>query len=296
MKNIPLPSRATARSDLIKVIKQYKYRGQFHGHTITEDEITAILAIYDRYDRDLGISSEYLKGSRLPVSLIDALEAAYDKTQENRKLYALRERLFQNVSLCPICGISPPVELDHFLPQSEFKTLAIYARNLVPLCHACNHTKLAGFGEIGDEDSRFIHAYFDILPDEQFLHARIDILGGGLVVEFSIAPQAAIPDGYARRLTKQMETLGLNERYEQEINTYLSSHAVTLHLHNVNGGQNAICKFLKIQARYEQDLFYRNHWRPTLLSALARHDGFTGGGFAEVLPLSEGISNELENL
>ncbi|MGY2257998.1 HNH endonuclease [Pseudomonas sp. SDO55104_S430] len=296
MKNIPTPSRHSAQEDLVKAIKRYTYKKESRGHTITEQEITQVLAVYDRYDADRGVASNTLKGNELPGTLIDALEAAYDKTQEGRQLYPLRERLFEGVELCPICGITPPVELDHFLPRSEFKMLSIYPRNLVPLCHACNHTKLAGFGDQDDEESRFIHAYFDIMPDEPFLEASIDMRGGGLVVTFSISTEVELPEGYANRLTRQMTSLNLNDRYEQEVNTYISSHAISLHLQHRVGGQASVESFLSLQARFEKGKFYLNHWRPTLLRALARHNEFTDGGFAQVLPLSDDVLDDIDNL
>ena len=296
MKNIGIPSRDSARDDLIKSIKQYTYKNKILGHTITKEELDHIISIYDHYDSNRGVASNKLKGKKLPTTLIDALEAAYDKTQEDRKLHSLRKTLFSSISLCPICGIGPPTELDHFLPRSEFKTLSIYARNLVPLCHDCNHAKLAGFGDLNNEDSRFIHAYFDILPDKQFLHADIEILDSGLSVDFTIHPDAELPRGYSKRLSSQFTKLNLNERYNREINNYITSHAITLHLQHNAGGQPFVQSFLNIQANFERGKFYRNHWRPTLLGALARDDHFTDGGFVDVLPIPENILNEIENM
>lgn len=296
MKNIPIPSRDSVRDDLIKSIATYTYKKELLGHTITEDEIDQVLAIYDRYDADQGVASNALKGTGFPQALIDALEVAFDKTQEKRKLYSLRQRLFEGVDLCPICGITSPVELDHFLPRSKFKPLAIYPRNLVPLCHACNHTKLAGFGDQDNEAARFLHAYFDIIPDEQFLKADIDIQHGALIVTFNISADAELPEGYANRLSRQITSLKLNDRYEREVNIYISSHAVALHLQHNVGGRDFVISFLELQARYERRQFYRNHWRPTLLGALARHDEFTNGGFKDVLPLPDDVLDDIANL
>ncbi|MDH1511347.1 HNH endonuclease [Pseudomonas mosselii] len=296
MKNIPIPSRDSARDDLIKSITTYTYKKEILGHTITEDEINQMLAIYDRYDADQGVASNALKGNGFPQALIDALDGAFDKTQEKRKLYPLRQRLFEGVDLCPICGITPPVELDHFLPRSEFKPLAIYPRNLVPLCHACNHTKLAGFGDQDDEAARFLHAYFDIIPDEQFLQADIEIQQGALTVSFKISVDADLPEGYANRLNRQMSSLKLNDRYEREVNSYISSHAVALHLQYNVGGQDCVRSFLELQARYEVRQFYRNHWRPTLLYSLSRYDEFTNGGFVDVFPLPADVLDDIADL
>jgi hypothetical protein len=284
MRNLPLPSRDAARQDLVKAITTYRYAGETRGHKITDDELDEVLALYDRYDQDSGQPCDELKGGELPPALTRELRKAYDKTQERGKLVSIREMLFANADLCPICGIDPASELDHHLPRSVFKPLAIYARNLVPMCHACNHAKLAGFCDAEAEERNFLHAYFNILPDADFLRADVDIRDGGLVIEFGVV-ENVLPGDYAGRLADQMIALKLNDRYRSEVNTYISGHAITLHLHHASGGADKVRDFLNLQARYEKQALYRNHWRPTLLGALAAHDEFVTGGFTEVLPV-----------
>jgi hypothetical protein len=293
LRNLPLPSRDSARDDLIKAIKAYRYKGVMRGYTATDADIEAILKLYDQYDEDAALPLDVLKGGEFSQRLIDALYDAFDLTQEKRKLKSIRKLVFSSVTLCPICGIAPAKELDHYLPRSVFKPLSIYTRNLVPLCHDCNHIKLAGFGDQDDAEKRFLHAYFDALPDVDFLTANIEIRGSGLVVDFTISEAIALPDGLADRLTNQFTALKLNERYKQEINTYLSSHAVSLHTASRAEGEKGVRHFLSLQARYELQAFYRNHWRPTLLNALIRHDEFVDGKFREVLPMPLDILEDL---
>lgn len=293
MRNLPLPSRDAALDDLKKALRTYRYRGKELGYAATEKDLEDIIALYDHYDGTGAEPCDALKGDTFSKELIEALYNAYDLTQENRKLDSIRELIFSDVELCPICGIDPAVELDHHLPRSVFKPLSIYTRNLVPLCHACNHTKSAGFGDQDEEERRFLHAYFDALPDLNFLVADIVIRDGGLVVEFKVSETIALPGKYGKRLTHQMTALNLNDRYKSEINTYISGHAVALHLHFGSGGAKSVRKFLKLQARYEVGEFYRNHWRPTLLNALAAHDEFTDGGFADVLPMPQDILDDI---
>ncbi|WP_037431326.1 HNH endonuclease [Sinorhizobium fredii] len=294
MRNLPLPSREAAREDLVRAIKQYRYRGEVKGHTITPRELTAVLALYDRYDVDGAKPRDVLRGNGFPASLLNAIYDAYHATQEGRKLHSIRELVFKGSKLCPICGIDPAVELDHHLPRSIFKPLAIYARNLVPMCHACNHAKLAGFGDEGE--TGFLHAYFDTLPDIDFLQAVINIQNGALLVKFQIDERADLPDGYDARLSEQIRTLRLNARYEGEVNTYLSGQAISLHVHHRAGGAAGVRAYLSLQARYETHAFYRNHWRPTLLRALAAHNDFTDGGFSTVLPVPEDILIDVAGL
>lgn len=293
MRNLPLPSRESDRADLAKAIRTYHYKGETRGYTATPEDIEAIIALYDRYDADRGIACNQLRGDDFGEPLNLTLHRAYDLTQTRRKLGSLRQVLFTGIDLCPICGIGPAVELDHHLPRSIFRPLAIYARNLVPMCHACNHAKLAGFGEQDEGEILFLHAYFDTLPDLDFLRVDLEIQNGGLVVKFSIVDHPALPEGYADRLTFQMTELNLNARYVDEVNTYISSHAIALHISHRARGAEDVRRFLTLQARYETAAFYRNHWRPILLAGLAGHDAFVEGGFADVLPVPEEILADL---
>ncbi len=291
MRNLPEPSRDADRADLRKSIRHYRYGGELCGHDITDAEVEAVVALYDKYEVDLGAACDDLKGPNLPESLRDAIHAAYEKTQKTRVLFSVRELLFEGVDLCPVCGIDPATELDHHLPRSAFKPLAIHTRNLVPMCHSCNHAKLAGFDVDG---SGFLHPYYDKLPDLDFLQAAVDLTDGALVVTFAIDVAAALPAGYADRLSGQMEALNLDGRYQQEVNTYISSHAAALHLAHRAEGQAGVKKTLRLQTRFETKAFYRNHWRPTLLRALLAHDPFTDGGFAEVLPIQDEMLEDLD--
>ena len=291
MRNLPEPTRDNDRADLRKAVRKYRHRGRILGHDITDDEVEQVVTLYDRYEREHGAPSAELKGPDMPDALREMIHAAYDKTQEGRTLQPLRELLFQGVGLCPICGIDPATELDHHLPQSEFKPLAIHSRNLVPMCHPCNHAKLAGFDEQGEG---FLHPYYDLLPDLDFLMATVDLDGASLVVSFAIDMAAALPAGFAGRLTAQMEALKLEERYQQEVNTYIASHAAALHLAHRAKGQAGVRKTLRLQEGYEIRAFHRNHWRPVLLRALREHDGFTSGGFAAVLPIPDDMLDDLD--
>ena len=213
MRNLPKPPRDDDQSDLQKAVRSYTYGGVLKGHCITQAEIDEVVQLYNIYERCFGAACEELKGATLPTTLLDAIHSAYEKTYEGRQLYSLREMLFKGVALCPICGIGPPIELDHHLPQSLFKPLSIHARNLVPMCHPCNHAKLAGFGTDG---AAFLHVYYDEFPDLDFLKVDLTLDGATLVAAFAIDTTTALPVEFAGRLSSQMLTLGLDDRYQQE--------------------------------------------------------------------------------
>jgi len=291
MRNLPLPSRNSDRSDLQRAIRRYAYNGTMVGHDITPVELDGVIALYDHYDTEQATACDLLKGQALPQTLRDAIYTAYDTTQEGRRLSGIRQLVSKGVDLCPVCGIDPAVELDHFLPRSVFKPLAIFTHNLVPMCHSCNHAKLAGFAT--EDDTAPLHPYYDILPDVDFLQANVEIKNNGLSVVFAIDMSAALPGGFAGRLDAQMLALDLNSRYQKEVNSYISGHAVALHLRASTNGFDGVREFLQFQARYETGRFYRNHWRPVLLRALATYLPFVNGGYAIVLPVPQDILDDM---
>lgn len=278
MKNLPRPPKTTARSDLDTVLYAYNYKGEVRGYAPTDVEIDAILAIYDLYDQALGVPSDALKGPNLDPALNGAIKHAYPQTYEGGKIPHIRTTAFENVDLCPICGVDPPVELDHHLPKAVFKPLSLYAWNLVPLCEACNGAKLAG------DAGKFVHAYFDTVPDVQFLQVEVSIENGGLITEYSINDNAGLASELLTKLKFQMEALSLNSRFQKDVNTNLVAHTTGLHMAAEFGGGTGVRSYLRKQAAVESRAFYRNHWRPVLLSALASHDEFCDGGFKVVLP------------
>lgn len=284
MKSLPLPDRAPARQHLTTAIEVYERGGAEHGYPATAAEIDAVMSLYDDYDAALGVASEAMKGQGLAEPLRHAVHDGYAFTQAGRKLAALRAALMQGVERCPICGISPPRELDHYLPRSAFHPLAVYVRNLVPICHDCNQSKSAA--QPNDPAQRFLHAYLEPLPAITFLRAVVTLDNGALLVRFEIDPAAGLPGLTLQRLAYQIGRLKLNERYAREINAYLSSHTVALHAAFEAAGAESVQTFLQRQAEVEVQVFYCNHWRPVLLTTLADHPEFCNGGFQAVLPLT----------
>lgn len=289
MKNLPRPSKVTARDDLSAVLYIYRYDGEVRGYAPTNAEIDAILAIYEMYDQALGVPSDALKGPGLVPALKGAIRHAYPQTYEGGKLPHIRATAFENVDLCPICGVDPPVELDHHLPKSVYEPLSLYAWNLVPLCEACNGAKLP------KDAGKFVHAYFDIVPDVQFLQVEVSIENGGLITKYSIDDNAAIAGPLLAKLKFQMGALSLNSRFQKDVNTNLVAHTTGLHMADKLSGGEGVRYYLRKQAGIETDAFYRNHWRPVLLNALADHDEFCNGGFKLVLPDGQ-AANVAENL
>jgi hypothetical protein len=279
---LPLPVRDIVREQLTVALEVHERNGVQHGYPISDAELDAVIALYDAYDAAGGAPGDPLKGLDLDQALRTAIQEAYDLTQAGRRLASIRATVMKDVERCPICGISAPRALDHYLPKAGYHPLAIYVRNLVPLCAECNQFKSAAAS--GDLAQRFIHPYFEELPNERFLRAEVTIEDGGLIAEFGLNPTVEMPGLLAARLLYQLRRLRLNARYAQEINTCLSSHTTALHMCFDVLGVDGVRNYLHRQATVEFAQFHANYWRPVLLLALAGHDDFCAGGFRDVLP------------
>jgi hypothetical protein len=198
VRNLPLPARDLVRKHLTITLKVYERSGKQYGYPATEDEISEVIGLYDGYDAADGSPNDVFKGSDLDAALRKAILEGYDLTGVGRRLASIRTDLFQGVERCPICGISAPRVLDHHLPKSNYNPLAIYVRNLVPLCVDCNLSKGAAASALPAE--QFIHPYFEKLPNERFLRAHVSVQNGGLIAEFGLDPAVQLPALLAARL------------------------------------------------------------------------------------------------
>lgn len=279
MWKLPLPEVETASDDLIRALT---LMNDTPVYPITPQEQEEILQLYNSYDALLGQTDETLKAPLFSVALKDALHAAYSEVQEGRRLSSLRSRIKLAAARCPLCGIGPVTDLDHVLPRSKYKALSIYARNLVPACHTCNNKKRTLDGSNPNE--QLVHSYFDDIPEEPFLVATASIVNGGLVVDFIIDQINGMSDAVYRRLSFQLQRLNLVARYNDEINTFLSSQETSIE--DAFGEQEdaeGVRQFLLRSFTTHTRRFGRNDWRTALLESLSTCDEFCTGGFRRAL-------------
>ncbi|WP_155737537.1 HNH endonuclease [Agrobacterium tumefaciens] len=281
MRNLPLPGRGAVRSDLEKALSTWTHNGETKGYAASPQQVEELLLLYDQYDTGNGKPTAQLKGEALDDALLKATHDAFDQLAERRRLGFIRKELMAEIDRCPICGILPVRELDHFLPRSKYKALSIYRRNLVPLCHDCNNIKSnrAG-GEAGD----FVHAYFDRLPDRDLIVADTVIRGNILDISFRVVDDLDIDQTIVLKLRNQLSTLKLSARFRREINTYLSSLACSLHILWGTLGENGVRILLEKQIITEIATHHRNDWRVATLRSVADNPSFCSGGFRDVYP------------
>lgn len=125
--------------------------------------------LYENYDTQNGyVSDKQLKD--IQEDEAQRIYNAYNLTYKGKKLNYIRADLCKNVFSCPYCGISQAETLDHYMPKSTYKVLAVCRMNLIPMCPTCNTLK-------GEKTySNFVHCYYQEFPSKiQFLKANVKI-------------------------------------------------------------------------------------------------------------------------
>lgn len=241
-------------------------------YTLSDAERAAIHAVYQLYDAMLGQPDTGLRPAALDMAR-PYLETAYNQVQIGARLAHLRARLLASTDSCPYCGFGEPRDLDHYLPRSIYGELAIYPNNLIPSCSPCNNAKRTVVpGQGAAHGPGLIHAYFQALPDQEFLVAEIDFDGGALEVSFHI-DGTAIDPALAVKLQYQLVRLKLNERYGKQINKYLSEQRAAVLMFHEHGPE-VFSNFLQRSSEYLVGSYGRNDWRAALLRALAADEAF----------------------
>lgn len=276
MWKLDLPDNTEAMTDLSTALT---YATGIPKYELTIDEKVIIKNIYQGYESLHGSYDLSLIGTALSNETNDAIYNAYGEVQEAKRLKDLRSRLMLNATRCPCCGIGAVEDIDHHLPRSTFKVLAVYSSNLVPLCHKCNNKKRAVTGESPDE--RFVHVYYDDVPqDIQFFKATPEITSHGIKIEFSVEQVDGISDELFKKMKFQFERVNLNVRLQKEINIFLSSFALSLGDVYIGGDPAKSVKLFleRNHQKFEEDMGL-NDWRTVLLYSLANSNAFCEGGF-----------------
>lgn len=241
-------------------------------YALSHAERAAIHAVYQLYDALAGqphadLTPAILNTARSP------LYAAYDQVQIGGRLAKLRERILASTNQCPYCGFGEPRDLDHYLPRSAFGELAIYPRNLIPSCSPCNNAKRTVVPGLEPASGpSLIHAYFQELPNVEFLRADVTFEEGTLQVQYRVDGGGLDPV-LTTKLQFQLDRLKLNDRYKGQINKFLSEQrAAMLMFREIDAV--LFGEYLMRCANSLGESFGRNDWRPALLRALAANSDF----------------------
>ena len=269
MWTLPTPDVDGVEDHLTKVLTGIKGK---RTYVLSDEERTAIRAVYQAYDTMLGQPDPSLTSTVLD-GCADHIRNGYSHVRKGGRLANLRSSLLNLTEVCPYCGFGEPTELDHYLPKCEFDELAIYPRNLIPSCSHCNRAK----GTLVPSelcDKRFIHAYFQVLPDVKFMCAEAKIIDEALVVTFRIDAKK-INVALANILQFQLDRLMLNDRYRTQINIFLSAQRTGMLLFKDAGfPARQMTKYLRLSAKSLANKHGSSDWRVALMDGLAANKKF----------------------
>lgn len=214
------------------------------------------------YDRNGGSISKAIL-SQFTQNEADQIHDMYgSKTYEGQDLYYIRKELFKNVDLCPLCGINPPSQLDHQMPKSIYKPLALCRLNLVPTCGVCNNKKRA------KPYYEFIHPYYAKFPkDVVFLKVNFNVnVNAHKFSWYYSLDNSQFPNNSALfdKIESQVEYIKLLRRLMKESHIFIGDILGGVSFKN----QKALKDYLRIQFDFYLTRYGRNDWRTVILCGL----------------------------
>lgn len=273
MRTVNIPNNLTSLDELDVALK---FKSDIYKYTLTEDEKVIIAEFYTKYDNLYGSADDNFKSDKLIEETNNALHNAYSEIQIAGRLKDLRSTLLLAVDKCPYCGILPADELDHYLPQSIYKAVSVYSRNLIPICHKCNNAKRIAVALAGNNS--FFHAYFEVFPQLPVLIADIDFTDDILVINYKVDRTNTTND-LGNKLDFQFTRTKLNERLIKESNSHIFDNKAAIELMYESNNEDGVKKLFVKQYEEYKIKFGVNFWKTSLMLALSNCDHFCKGGF-----------------
>lgn len=186
------------------------------------------------------------------------------KMTGNNTLAYIRRQLKANVTQCPMCSINETHQLDHYMNEADYGQLACCRLNLVPTCGVCNRLKHDG------AYSDYVHAYYDIYPNVDFLITTITVKNNRVGMTFSIDRNAIGNADLARRTVEQFTKLELTKRLHKAGIMFICEEVGKM-LCTTDKELQASLAQLEMTYRAQNG---RNDWRTSIVRGLRRNAAF----------------------
>lgn len=177
--------------------------------------------------------------------------------------------------ICPYCGQRTVDSLDHYLPKSLYPALAVTPINLVPACSACNKTKLDF--QPSDAKNLILHPYYDDVPKDIWLKARVLDADGRPVLEYFADPPSTWSKLWASRVRAHLDTLELTTLYALHAAEELVNNRQSLQDLHLAGGAVAVQAHCR-EVQGSRQAAYLNSWQAACYGALVDSDWFCANG------------------
>ena len=220
MKNLPTPLSDTNAEEIFEeCVSAYRDKTKVATLLKCKDLVRLDSELYDKV---IPGKIEQFQQTSLPddVAKIDIIKVYTNKfvaeKSPGRKYYnIIREQAKLNI--CPICGIRPVKNLDHYLPKAKYPTLSVTPNNLIPSCRDCNMDKRDSAS--CDSQNIPVHLYFDDIPNEPWLHVTV---GDNLEILYYISCPKTVDEGVRKRLEKHLEFYDLHELYSSHASSQIA--------------------------------------------------------------------------
>lgn len=224
------------------------------------NDAKALKCLVKQYDSQFGqvTSGQH---SKITKSGADSIHRNYSETYEGKSLSFIRKALYENVSKCPYCAIGQSETLDHYMPKSNYKALALCRLNLIPMCWNCNRKK--GYTKPYIE---FIHPYYLHIPRGTiFLIADIQIISNQLIVTFSFDANALKRTNLLLQFSSHWANMGLDERLRKSVTDFIHSEVLPL-----SDDADVLLASIDVLVEKTEKGYGLNDWRSTVLRALSQ--------------------------
>ncbi|MGL6187081.1 MAG: HNH endonuclease [Clostridium chrysemydis] len=198
------------QKDLCESFKELKHKKRILDKNVTYEDI--LLNVDEEYKRECLIVDK-------DSNYTEYMTKMYKKLSNSsyKKSYPYYKKIRKNASYCPFCNIPTRevTQVDHYLPKSQFPSLSLVIKNLVPICSDCNKKKSDFFPK--DNGIRFIHPYYDTIKDKIFelLNCKIN-KGNEIGFYFFIDKKNDEDQSISENLDLQFQLLKLNKPYSAD--------------------------------------------------------------------------------
>lgn len=115
---------------------------------------------------NLNLYNEELKNTEIGSLLKKMYNNKLSKKGQMARCYYDSLMNYDVSGICPYCKTAKANNLDHYLPKSEYPSLAINPLNLLPICFKCNDDK-------GTSTKPLIHLYYDNIQNINWLKCKL---------------------------------------------------------------------------------------------------------------------------
>lgn len=278
MRNLTPPALDDAQVfDNIKAAKRKHIRARL---TAIRD---AVVASYQDYT-----NATPNVDALVPINLTPLQHAAliHAYTVPTAPLNRLRQDLLTQVAAarCPFCGIGESSTLDHYLPKETYPSFSVFSQNLVPCCGRCNNKKGERLLDAATNVRLFLHLYFDLLPNEQFLLVTVNVRPAAIILTFRVRRPEGVTRARFQQIASHFRLLELADRYRRmSLDELRGQYRALDRLYGASADATRVADEVNSWADTLAAEFGTSHWRVSLYRALAASNDFCDGGFRAIM-------------